>query len=185
MRTRFESGLTVDIQPPELELRVAIAASKAKALGLEIPPNVIQFIAENIKSSIRQLEGVMKRLHGFSTIFSKEINMELAKECIHDLIPIKSMDDVVEKTLGVVCEKYKVGMQDITGKRRQANIVIARHVATYILSQITDLSSVEIARYFSQDHSTILSAVKNVERKIDDNPIFEDEISNLIREIQE
>ncbi len=185
MRTRFESGLTVDIQPPELELRIAIATSKAEALGLEIPDSVIQFVAENIKSSIRQLEGVIKRLHGYSTIFGKKIDLELAKTCIHDIVPTKSVDHTVEKTFDKVCDKYKVGIQDITGKRKQANIVIARHVATYILRQITDLSSIEIARYFSQDHSTILSAIKNVEKKIDDNPAFEEEVTGLIREIRE
>ncbi|MBR2615646.1 MAG: chromosomal replication initiator protein DnaA [Clostridia bacterium] len=185
MRTRFESGLTVDIQPPELELRIAIANSKAAAMGLDIPPAVTQFIAENIKSSVRQLEGVMKRLHGFSTIFRSPIDMEMAKTCIHDMVPVKSVDSTVEKTFGVVCDKYKVGIHDITGKKKQANIVTARHVATYILRQITDLSSVEIARYFSQDHSTILSAVRNVEKKIDENPAFEEEVSNLIREIRE
>ena len=185
MRTRFESGLTVDIQPPELELRIAIAASKAEALGLEIPDNVLHFVADHIKSSVRQLEGVIKRLHGYSTIFGKEIDLELAKTCIHDIIPTKSVDSTVEKTFHRVCEKYQVGVKDITGKRRQANIVTARHVATYILRQITDLSSIEIARYFSQDHATILSAIKNVERKIDDNPAFEEEVTGLIREIQE
>ena len=70
-------------------------------------------------------------------------------------------------------------------KRRQANIVTARHVATYILRQITDLSSIEIARYFSQDHSSILSAIKNVEKKIDENPAFEEEVTGLIRQIRE
>jgi chromosomal replication initiator protein len=185
MRTRFESGLTVDIQPPELELRIAIASSKAEALGLEIPYPVIQFIAENIKSSVRQLEGVIKRLHGYSTIFGNKIDMELAKRCIHDVVPSKSIDSTVEKTFERVCERYGVGVGDITGKRKQANIVIARHVATYILRQITDLSSIEIARYFSQDHSTILSAIKSVEKKIDDNPSFEEEVTKLIREIQE
>jgi len=185
MRTRFESGLTVDIQPPELELRIAIAASKAESLGLEIPDNVIQFIAGHIKSSVRQLEGVIKRLHGYSTIFGKKIDLELAKTCIHDIVPTKSVDHTVEKTFDRVCEKYQVGVSDITGKRKQANIVTARHVATYILRQITDLSSIEIARYFSQDHSTILSAIKNVEKKIDDNPAFEEEVTGLIREITE
>ncbi len=185
MKTRFESGLTVDIQPPELELRIAIARSKAEALGLEIPDNVLHFVADHIKTSVRQLEGVIKRLHGYSTIFGKKIDLELAKNCIHDIIPTKSVDKTVEKTFDRVCEKYKVGVQDITGKRKQANIVTARHVATYILRQITELSSIEIARYFSQDHSTILSAIKNVERKIDDNPAFEEEVTGLIREIQE
>ncbi len=185
MLTRFESGLTVDIQPPELELRIAIATSKAEALGIQIPEPVLHFIAENIKSSIRQLEGVIKRIHGYATIFGRNIDLELAQTCIHDIIPSKSVDSTVEKTFERVCEKYKVEVKDITGKRKQANIVTARHVATYILRQITDLSSIEIARYFSQDHSTILSAIKNVEKKIDDNPLFEEEVTGLIREIQE
>ena len=185
MRTRFESGLTVDIQPPELELRIAIARSKAEMYGVDIPDQVLMFLADHIKSSVRQLEGVIKRLHGYSTIFGKTVDLELAKQCIEDMIPKESIDHTVEKTFDKVCDKYQVGIQDITGKRKQANIVIARHVATYILRQITDLSSIEIARYFSQDHSTILSAIKNVEKKIDENPAFEEEVTGLIREIQE
>ncbi len=185
LRTRFESGLTVDIQPPELELRVAIAASKAEALGFSIPDEVLLYIANNIKSSIRQLEGVVKRLHGYSIIFGKKIDLELAKNCVQDLVPKKSIDSIVEKTFDKICEKYKVSIQDLTGKRRQANIVIARHVSIYIFDQLTDLSSVEIARYFSQDHSTILSAIKNVEKKIEVSPDFEEEITRLIREITE
>jgi len=186
LRTRFEWGLTVDIQPPELELRIAIARSKAEALGLHIPDGVLLFIADHIKSSVRQLEGVIKRLHGYSVIFgNQKIDLDLAKTCIHDIVPKETVDHTVEKTFDKVCDKYQVGVQDITGKRKQANIVIARHVATYILRQITDLSSIEIARYFSQDHSTILSAIKNVERKIDENPAFEEEVTSLIREIKE
>ena len=185
LRTRFESGLTVDIQPPELELRVAIAASKAKALGLELPEDVLHYIANNIKSSIRQLEGVVKSLHGYSTIIGKEINLALAKDCVQDLVPKKSVDNIVEKTFEKICEKYNVSIQDLTGKRRQANIVIAPHVSIYIFDQLTDLSSVEIARYFSQDHSTILSAIKNVEKKIESSPDFEEEITRLIRDITE
>lgn len=185
LRTRFESGLTVDIQPPELELRVAIAASKAEALGLKLPEDVLHYIANNMKSSIRQLEGVVKRLHGYSTIFGKNIDIDLAKNCVQDLIPKKSVDSIVEKTFEKICEKYNVTIQDLTGKRRQANIVIARHVSIYIFDQLTDLSSVEIARYFSQDHSTILSAIKNVEKKIESSPDFEEEITRLIREITE
>ena len=91
----------------------------------------------------------------------------------------------MEKTFNKICEKYNVTIQDLTGKRRQANIVIARHVSIYIFDQLTDLSSVEIARYFSQDHSTILSAIKNVEKKIESSPDFEEEITRLIRDITE
>jgi chromosomal replication initiator protein len=185
LRTRFESGLTVDIQPPELELRVAIAASKAEAMGLKIPDGVLLYIANQIKSSVRQLEGVIKRLHGYSTILGKDIDLELAKTCIHDLVPKKSADSVMEKIFDKVCERYQVKVSDLTGKRRQANIVIARHVSIYISHELTELSSVEIARYFSQDHSTILSAIKNVEKKIEDNPAFEEEVTRLIREIRD
>jgi chromosomal replication initiator protein len=185
LRTRFESGLTVDIQPPELELRVAIATSKAEAMGLDIPDGVLLYIADQIKSSIRQLEGVIKRLHGYSTIFGRKIDLELAKVCINDLVPKKSVDSIVEKTFDKVCEKYQVSIQDITGKRKQANIVFARHVSIYIFRQLTDLSSIEIARYFSQDHSTILSAIKSVEKKMENSPDFEEEITRLVRDIKE
>lgn len=185
LRTRFEWGLTVDIQPPELELRIAIAKSKAEILGLKAPDSVLEFLADNIRSSVRQLEGAVKRLHAYSALYGKEVDIPLARQCINDMIPKVSVDNIVEKTFEKVCNKYQVGVKDITGKRRNANIVIARHVATYILRQITELSSIEIARYFSQDHSTILSAFRNVEKKIDDNPAFEEEVSSLIREIQE
>lgn len=186
LRTRFEWGLTVDIQPPELELRIAIAKSKAKSLGIEIPDPVLLYIADQIKSSIRQLEGVINRLQGYSILSpDQKINMDLAKKCISDITPNESVDTTVEKTFERVCDRYQVGIHEITGKKKQANIVKARHVCTYILRQITDLSSIEIARYFSQDHSTILSAIKNVEKKIDENPSFEEEITCLIRDIQE
>ncbi|MBQ4037323.1 MAG: chromosomal replication initiator protein DnaA [Clostridia bacterium] len=186
LRTRFEWGLTVDIQPPELELRIAIAKSKAAALGLQVPDNVLFYVADNIKSSVRQLEGVITRLQGYSILGpNQKIDLELAKKCINDLVPKQSVDSTVERTFDRVSSKYHVGVSEITGNRRQANIVTARHVATYILRQITDLSSIEIARYFSQDHSTILSAIKSVERKIDENPAFEDEVVELIREIRE
>lgn len=185
LRTRFEWGLTVDIQPPELELRIAIAQSKAELLGLKAPDSVLHFLADNIKSSVRQLEGAVKRLHGYAALYDCEVNIELAKQCINDMIPKVSVDNLVEKTFETVCNKYQVEVKDITGKRRNANIVIARHVATYILRQITELSSIEIARYFSQDHSTILSAFANVKKKIEENPAFEEEVSSLIREIQE
>jgi len=185
LRTRFEWGLTVDIQPPELELRIAIAKSKAQLLRLEAPDHVLHFLADNIKSSIRQLEGAIKRLHAYSAFYGKEIDIPLAKQCISDMIPKVSVDNIVDKTFEKVCGKYQVTVADITGKRRNANIVTARHVATYILRQITELSSIEIARYFSQDHSTILSAFRTVEKKFDDNPGFEEEVTELIREIQE
>lgn len=185
LRTRFEWGLTVDIQPPELELRIAIAKSKAEMLGFEVPDTVLEFLANNIKSSVRQLEGAMKRLHAYTALYHKTVDLTMARQCITDMIPKVSVDNIVEKTFEKVSNKYQVGVGDITGKRRQANIVIARHVATYILRQITELSSIEIARYFSQDHSTILSAFRNVEKKIDENPAFEEEVAGLIREIQE
>jgi len=128
---------------------------------------------------------VVKSLHGYSQILSKKVDMDLAKQCLHDMISEKSVDQMVEKTFDRVCEKYKVSMQDLTSRRRQANIVIARHVATYILRQLSEMSSVEIARYFSQDHTSILSAIKNVEKKIEDNPVFEEEVTRLMREIRE
>ena len=185
LRTRFESGLTVAIEEPELELRIAIASSKAEALGMTVPDDVLHYVATNIKSSIRQLEGVIKRLQGYSLIMGQEIDRKLAEKCVEDLIPKKSVDSIVEKTFDKICEKYKVTLEDLTGKRRQANIVTARHVAIYAFDQLTDLSSVEIARYFSQDHSTILSAVKNVAKKIENSPDFEEEIKRLLRDIQE
>ena len=185
LRTRFESGLMVDIQPPELELRIAIVRSKAEALGITIPEKVISYIAENVKSSVRQLEGAVKRLHGYSTINGMDITMDLAKKCLVDITPRESVDDLVQKTFDVVCRHYDVKVSDIMGKRRQANIVVARHVATFILRQITDLSSIEISRYFSQDHSTSLSAINKVEEKIADDPVFEETVNSLIREIKE
>lgn len=184
MINRFESGLTVDIQPPELELRIAIARSKAENLGLEIPDDVLMFVADQMKSSVRQLEGVINRLKGYSDIFATGVTMDLAKRCIDDMVPKESVDSTVEKTFQTVCDKYQVGLSDITSKKKQANIVYARHVATYILREITDLSSIEIARYFTQDHSTILSAIKTVKSKINENPAFEEEVTSLIREIQ-
>ncbi|MBP5288897.1 MAG: chromosomal replication initiator protein DnaA [Clostridia bacterium] len=185
LRTRFESGLMVDIQPPELELRIAIVRSKAENMGITIPEKVVLYLAENVKSSVRQLEGAVKRLHGYSTINGLDITLDLAKKCLVDITPRESVDDLVQKTFDVVCRHYDVKVSEVLGKRRQANIVIARHVATFILRQITELSSIEISRYFSQDHSTSLSAINKVEEKIADDPAFEETVNSLIREIKE
>ena len=185
LRTRFESGLMVDIQPPELELRVAIVKSKAKAMGIDVPTDAILYIAENIKSSVRQLEGVVKKLKAHAFLYGEEITLDLAKKCLNDLVPKDNVNDLVDKTFNVVSERFKVSKEDLLSRRRYQPIVTARHTATFILRQITDLSSVEISRYFNQDHTSILSAIKTVEKKIKNDPELEDTIQSLIRDIQE
>lgn len=185
LRTRFESGLIIDIQPPELELRVAIVKSKAQAAGIDIPTDVILYIAENLKSSVRQLEGVVKRLWAHSFMYGEKITLELAKKSLDSLLPKENVDETVSRTLDKVSEKFNVPVEDIMGRRRQQPIVTARHVATYILRQITDLSSIEIARYFSQDHTSILSAIKAVEKKMEEKPSLVQTIDTIISEIKE
>ncbi|MBQ7298720.1 MAG: chromosomal replication initiator protein DnaA [Clostridia bacterium] len=184
LKSRFEWGLIADIQPPDLELRIAILRKKALDMGVEVPIDVLNFLGENLRSNIRQLEGVIRRLGAYSNLAKRPITIDMARENIADVIsgaePVKVTQD---KILNAVARKYGVTIEDIRGKRRTREIAQARHVSIYIMRNVTDLSLPSLGRVFNRDHTTILSSVETIQAKIREDASLENDIDDLIKEI--
>ncbi len=186
LMTRFEWGLPVDILPPSFELRTAIIKKKAAGMNMEVSPEVVRFLAENLTENIRQIEGSLRRLKGLTLISSAPLTVEICRRSIADLLQRNSTAaEMVDKILNVVSHKYKVGKEDIRGRKRNENITAARHVSIYLIRQLTDLSQSAIGVYFDRDHTTVINSIKNVENAILESRDTEYEIEEMIREIRE
>ena len=186
LRSRFEGGVIADVQIPDFELRIAIMKNKAAAIGVTMPNDVLTYLAENLKSNIRQLEGAIKRLGAKSFLGQSAITVALAKECTADLlIGNEPIAVTIDKIIAKVSEKYAVAVDDIKSRKKTKDISTARHVAIYIIRTITDMSLAAIGKTFSRDHSTIMSSLNVIETEIKGNPSFEMEINALVTDIRE
>ncbi|MBO5203304.1 MAG: chromosomal replication initiator protein DnaA [Clostridia bacterium] len=184
LRTRFEWGLIADIQPPDLELRLAIFKQKVEQAGINIPDDVLLFLAENLRSNIRQIEGAIKKLSAKSLIMGQVINMELAKSCLNELLGgAEPISTTVDKIFSAVYNKYNVPKEDIKGKKRVKNIIWARQVAIYLIREITELSFPNIGEIVDKDHSTVMYSYDQISKKISSNPLVEIEIKELSKDI--
>ncbi len=184
LRTRFEWGLIADIQPPDLELRIAIIKKKAEQVNIELPGDVLIFLAENLRSNIRQIEGAIKKLGALTFLSGKELNMELAKSCLAELLGGEEpVSVVVDRIFNVVNKRYGVSREDIVGARRTKEVAWARHVSVYLIRFITDMSFPNIAKIFNRDHSTIMASIDAVERKMSADHLFSLELADMRKEI--
>jgi len=184
LKSRFEWGLIADIQPPDLELRIAIIKKKAETVNVEIPNDVLIFLAENLRSNIRQIEGAIKKLGALSFLSGRKISMELAKGCLSELLGGAEPTSVtVDKIFTAVCKKYNISKDDIISAKRTKDIALSRHITVYLIRKITDMSLPNIGKIFNRDHSTIISSIDAVEKKFHTDPMFEYEITNIENEI--
>ena len=185
LRTRFESGLICDIQPPDIDLRMAILKRKASDMGIDVPNDVLEFLAQNIMSNIRQLEGAMKKLNAYSFINGSKITLDLAKKSFNDIIEgTEPVDVTIEKILDKVSKKFGVTIEEIKGKKRTKEISRARHVTFYLIRSITDQSFPAIGRLFNKDHTTVLSAINTIESEMKINRSFESQINELMKNVK-
>ncbi len=185
LKSRFEWGLIVDIQPPDLETRVAILRRKSESMGINVPDEVLLYLAEQIKSNIRQLEGAVKKLNAYSFLNNTPITVEFAKRCIQDIISgTEPLSVTVDKIFNVVSNKYAVSVEDIKSKKRNKEISQARHATIYLLRKTTDLSLNDIGRMFDQHHTTVLSAINKMEEEVENNPAAEQDIADLMKDIK-
>ena len=183
--TRFEWGLIADVQPPDLELRTAIIKKKAEQVNINISDDVLSFLAENLRSNIRQIEGAIKKLAAKSFITGCEITMELARGCISELLGgTEPLEVTVDKIFTAVYKKYNIKKEDIVGKSRTKDIANARHVTVYLIRTVTEMSHPSIGKILDRDHSTIISSLDAVEKKMRQNPIFRAEIEEMVKEIK-
>ena len=184
LKTRFEWGLIADIQPPDMELRVAIIKKKAEQVNIVLPDDVLTFLAENLRSNIRQIEGAIKKLGALSFLSGREISMELAKGCLSELLGGAEPASVtVDKIFTAIYKKYNIKKEDIIGARRTKEIAAARHKAIYLVRTITEMSLPNIGKIFNRDHSTIMSSIETVEKKLITDAILNVEIDDMIKEV--
>ena len=174
MLSRFQSGLVVDIQPPDLETRIAILQKKAEEDGLDISFEVIEFIATNIKSNVRELEGALIRLLAYSSLLRVDINLELTQRVLREILGSKPGGSIsIEQIQNLVCSAYKLTLDSLIGKSRTKEVAEARMVAMYLTREYTDLSLKTIGLYYGgRDHSTVVHAIKWVENNIKNDSNF-------------
>ena len=184
LKTRFEWGLIADIQPPDLELRIAIIKKKIEQARIRVPDDVIVFLAENLRSNIRQIEGAIRKLSALSFLNGQDISMELARSCISELLGgAEPVNVTVDKIFTAVFKKYNVRREDLVGTRRTKEVAAARHITIYLIRKITDMSFPNIGKIFGRDHSTVMSSIETVERKLLGDTVFNVEINELIKEV--
>ena len=184
LKTRFEWGLLADIQPPDLELRIAIIKKKAEQVSIEIPDEVLTFLAENLRSNIRQIEGAIKKLSALSFLSGQSISMELAKGCLSELLGgAEPVNVTVEKIFGAVQAKYNVSKLELVGKKRNKEIATARHIAVFLIREITDMSYPSIAKIFDRDYATIHASFEQMDRRYTSDSMFKIEIDELIKDV--
>ena len=161
--SRFDAGLTVSIEAPELEMRVAILISKARVEGAEMPEEVAFFVAKNVRSNVRELEGALRKILAYSRFNQKEISIPLAREALRDLLSIQNRQIGVENIQKTVADYYKIKIADMYSKKRPASIARPRQIAMYLAKELTQKSLPEIGELFGgRDHTTVLHAVRKI-----------------------
>ena len=180
LRTRFEGGLMADIQPPDLETRMAIIRNKSQGVGLLLTDEIVEYIATNITANIRQIEGVVHRLTAYRDMLDDTITISSVKRAIKDVIRIGVYIPTPEAIIAETSRYYGISEEDIRGQRRSKNTAMARQAAMYLIRSLTNLSLVDIGEQFeNRNHSTVLSSIRKVEEQIKSDP----ETAAAIRDI--
>ena len=184
--SRFQAGLVVDLKLPDFETRTAILQSKAESLNYEVPNEVIQYIAQNIKSNIRELEGVLNRVIFYSKIYSGNITIEMAENAIEDIIKMNKPKITVEYIQEIVAGYYEVTTDDLKSKTKTKKLATARQAAMYLCRKMLDINYKEIGKKFgNKDHSTVISAYNKIERLLDEDEDMKNTLLNLEKKIND
>lgn len=181
--SRFDSGLTVAIEPPELEMRVAILLRKAETEGITMPEEVAFFIAKHLRSNVRELEGALRKVSAYARFHGREVlTVEVCKDALKDLLSVSNGQITVENIQKTVADFYKIKVADMYSKRRPANIALPRQVAMYLAKELTQKSLPEIGDLFGgRDHTTVLHAV----RKISDARTKQTELNHALHVLEQ
>jgi chromosomal replication initiator protein len=184
LRNRFEWGLIADIQPPDMETRVAILQKKAETEGVLLPHDVAIFLATNINSNVRELEGSLTRLGAFASLTKSQITVELTKDVLRHMLTGPQRDITVESIQKTICDFYNIKIGDLKAKRRTKNIAFPRQVAMYLCRKHTETSFPGIGDKFGgRDHSTVIHASKTIEKKLKEDPYMQTTIEKLERNL--
>ena len=184
LRNRFEWGLIADIQPPDMETRVAILQKKAEVEGVQLPHDVAIFLASNIDSNVRELEGSLTRLGAFASLTKATITIDLAKDVLRNTLNGAKREITVENIQKTICDYFNIKLGDLKAKRRTQNIALPRQVAMYLCRKYTEASFPGIGDKFGgRDHSTVIHASRTIERKIKEDPHMQTTIEKLERNL--
>lgn len=181
LKTRFEQGLTADIQPPDYEMREALLKNKAAERGISLPKPVLSYVADNITSNVRQIEGVVNKIMAFQELMGAQVDVDTTIRAVRDILRAKenflpSADTIIQE----VARFYELDTAAITGQSQNKEISTARNVSMYIIREMTQLSLAEIGQLFGgRHHSTVLNSINRVEKNMKDQP----ELSEIIRDI--
>jgi len=171
LTSRFDSGLTVAIEPPELEMRVAILLKKAKSEGVTFSDDVAFFVAKHLRSNVRELEGALRKILAYSRFHGKDITIDVVKEALKDLLSVQNRQISVENIQKTVADFFNIKVADMYSKRRPANIARPRQIAMYLAKELTQKSLPEIGELFGgRDHTTVLHAVRKIALDRTKNP---------------
>jgi chromosomal replication initiator protein len=185
LRSRFSMGLIADIQPPELETKVAILQRKAETEKIFVPEDVAYYLASKVKSNIRELEGCLIRLGAQSSLTGRPINKDMAKNILQDLIEDDEKPVTTDQIQKIVSDHFAIKLSDMKAKKRTKEIALPRQIAMYLSKQLTNLSLSDIGKNFGgKDHATVIYACKQVEEKRAKEETFNSMIESLIRKIK-
>ena len=185
LRSRFEWGLIADIQVPDTETKQAILKMKADQNKIEIPEDVIYFLANSITNNVRELEGYLIRIGAFSSLTSTPINLEMAKNILKDILIENSKEITIEKIQKTVAEHFQIKISELKSQKRLKNLVLPRQISMYICRKLTDLSYPEIGTKFGgKDHSTIIHAIKKIDKKIEEDIHTKALVEKLIEKME-
>ena len=187
LRSRFEWGLTADIQPPNFEMRESILRQKIQEEKYTVPEKVIRFIAENFTWNIRELESALYKLFAYHDLVHEELTIDLAKRALKDMISIKSIEDIsIDLIQKKVANVFNISFSDMKSKKRAKNIALPRQIAMYIARNFTDYSTTEIGNEFGgKDHSTVIHAVTKIGNKYENDEMFKSRVDRIIKEIKQ
>ena len=186
MTSRFKMGLLTDIQPPDIETRLAILRKKAEQSKFTINDEILVFIASNIKDNIRELEGALTRVTAYSSFNDKYLDLELAQFVLRDITTRREPQPVTpDRILNATAELFAFSIEDIVGPRRQRPLVKARQISMYVFRELTELSYPDIARIFGgRDHTTAIHAVQKITEQMRTQPETFNQITELIQRIK-
>lgn len=187
LRSRFERGLNVDLQPPNYETRCAILRKKAEDARLPVPAEVTDIIARNISTNVRDLEAALMKLSAYAALVGKEITLEIAQQQLKDVFSQSKHGNVtIDHILRVVADHFKISYGDLKGKKRTKNIAFPRQVAMYIAREITEYSTTELGLEFGgRDHTTVMHGCQKIEERLKLDPGLETTIHQIVTAVKE
>lgn len=184
LKSRFGWGLTVAVEPPELETRVAILMKKAEQASMDLPPEAAFFIAQRIRSNVRELEGALKRVIANAHFTGRPIDVELVREALKDLLALQDKQVSIDNIQRVVAEYYKIKMSDLLSKRRSRSVARPRQVAMSLAKELTNHSLPEIGDAFGgRDHTTVLHACRKIKELKEEDADIREDVKNLLRSL--